>query len=125
MKKETDELLTDVLAEETQLREKTLELGLDQVRRVRRRRHTMRVAGAICLPILVLAAAIRVRDFSATKNPTPGAVAHVTEAEKTIPGTSIRVLNDEELLELFKGRPVALIGPAGHQQLIVFDEIPN
>jgi len=32
---------------------------------------------------------------------------------------------DAELLDLFKGHPVALVGRPGKQTLIVFDEKPN
>ena len=125
MKKEADELLADMLADENRLRETTLQRGLAEMHRVRKRRHTMRVTVAVCLPVLVLAATIYVRDLSTNRNSTHDTPLPITQIEKTIRGTSIRVLNDEELLDLFNGRPVALIGPAGHQQLILFDEVPN
>jgi hypothetical protein len=42
-----------------------------------------------------------------------------------IEGTPIRVIGDEELLGLFQGRPVALLGEAGHQRLVLLDEPVN
>ncbi len=44
------------------------------------------------------------------------------QVEEVIPGTSIRVLNDEQLLALFKDRPVALVGQPGNQRLLLLDE---
>jgi hypothetical protein len=120
---ERDELLADVLAEESQLRAETLERGLAEMRRVRRRRRTGR-AVAMCVPILLFAA-VCIRVFSTRPMPTDNAAPRLARTEETIPGTSIHVLNDEQLLELFKGRPIALIGPAGNQRLVVFDERAN
>lgn len=39
-----------------------------------------------------------------------------------VPGTHIRLVNDEELAALFPGRPLALIGPPGEQQLVFLDQ---
>jgi hypothetical protein len=36
--------------------------------------------------------------------------------------TGVRLLTDEQLLAMFPGRPVALIGPAGDQRLVFLDE---
>ena len=120
---ECNELLADVLAKETQLKSTTLDLGLAEMRRVRRRRRATR-AVITCVPILLLAA-ICIRQFSTRSISSGNAGLRGAQLEETIPGTSIRVVNDEQLLELFKGRPVALVGPAGHQRLIVFDEAAN
>jgi hypothetical protein len=121
---ERSDLLADVLAQESQFRTGTLELGLAEIRRAHRRRHAKRMAVALCVPTFLLAAVIYLREFLITKSiankPTQAA-----QTELTVPGTSIRVMNDEELLNLFKGRPVALIGPAGHQRLVFFDEMQN
>jgi hypothetical protein len=50
------------------------------------------------------------------------ATASPTDRPKTIEGTPIRVIGDEELLALFQGRPVALLGEPGHQRLVLLDE---
>jgi len=123
MKKQSDreELLTDILAEESQLRFTTLELGLAEMRRVHRRRRAVRICTAVCTPVFMLAAAVFVRDFQARRT----SVAPVVQVEEMIPGTSFRVMSDEQLLTLFKGRPVALVGPAGHQRLLLLDEAAN
>jgi hypothetical protein len=119
---ERNELLADVLAE-SQLKSTTLDLGLAEMRRVRRRRRAIR-AVTICMPIILLVA-VCIRQFSIKSALSDAAGERSPQLEETIPGTSIRVVNDEQLLQLFKGRPVALVGPAGHQQLIVFDEVAN
>ena len=44
------------------------------------------------------------------------------ESDKTIPGTSIRVVNDDELMAMFPNRPVALVGPPERRQFVLLDE---
>ena len=122
-KSDREELLADVLADETQLRATTLEFALHEMRCVRRRRRAARFGVMVCTPILVLAAALLVRNFQVGNS--TAAAPQVVEREETIPGTSIQVLSDEQLLALFKGRPVALVGPAGHQRLLLLDEAAN
>ena len=120
---EFDALLDDVLTEDKALRAASLEAGLAEMRRVHCRRRNARrllLAGA---PLLVAVALICRRNFSESEA-TNQLSAPVVEV-KTIPGTPIRVVNDEELLEIFKGRPVALIGTAGHQRLVLLDEAPD
>ena len=116
---EQDELLADVLADGTHFRATTLELGLAEMQRVRKRRRAARLGAVVCAPLLVLATAIFLREFLArhTNNPP-----RVVQVGKVIPGTSIRVLSDEELLAMFKDRPVALVGKPGNQRLLLLDE---
>jgi len=40
-----------------------------------------------------------------------------------IAGTTIRVLTDQELLGLFQGHPLALVGTPGKQKLIISDAV--
>ena len=119
---ERNELLADVLTGETSLRATTLELGLAEMQRLRKHRRAARVAVFVWAPLLLLAAALFFREFPKSANPPPSALVN---AEALIPGTSIEVLSDEQLLALFKGRPVALVGPAGHQRLLLLDEAAN
>ena len=42
-----------------------------------------------------------------------------------IAGTTIRVLTDKELLDLFIDQPAALVGTRGKQKLIIFDAVGN
>lgn len=123
---EQEELLADVLTEDEECRASTLEHGLVALRRVRSRRRVSRLAISVVLPVMMLATALVVRN-------RPEAPAQVTQqfdappapAVKTIAGTPIRVLSDEELLDLFKGHPVALAGKPGHQRLLFLDEEKN
>jgi len=78
-------------------------------------------------PLLMLAAlwiAPRFRDPPAPSPPlaTSPAAAPAPIA-KLIAGTPIRVINDEELLAVFQGRPIALLGEPGHQRLVLLDEM--
>ena len=121
---EHEELLADVLSENESWRAATLEQGLATLRRVRSRRRTVRLTMAFAAPLLVLAAVLvlqnrRVVSLQVAEQ-NEGQSAHVV---KTIEGTPIRVLNDEELLALFKDRPVALVGEPGNQRLILLDEL--
>jgi hypothetical protein len=50
-------------------------------------------------------------------------LAQSTQSEPpTVPGTSIRLLTDEELLSMFPGRAVALLGTGSQRQLVFLDE---
>lgn len=45
-----------------------------------------------------------------------------SETLETIPGTDIRVINDEELFALFPDRPLALVRKDGETSLVFLDE---
>jgi hypothetical protein len=47
------------------------------------------------------------------------------QTEHSVERSAVHLLTDAELLDLFKGHPVALVGRPGKQTLIVFDEEPN
>ena len=119
--RERERLLTEVLAGESDVREASLQAGLSALRRRRVRRSTAR-AVTLLVPLLLAAGLIGLRMNRSPENePRPARVS----MEETIPGTRIHVLTDEQLLDLFKGRPVALIGPPGNQQLLLLDQFPN
>jgi hypothetical protein len=122
MKKEADELLADVLAADVTWRAGTLDRGLAEMKRVRRARRRARVTAIVAGPLALVAGLLLFRESpkSVRRPPSP-----VVKAETVIPGTSIRVLDDDELLALFKGRPVALVGPADRQRLLLLDEAAN
>ena len=119
---EQEQLLCDVLAED-ELREATLQRALDEMGRVRRRRRIFRRA-VVCLPLILLIAIAVGRNFLEKKKSTR-AEPRIVRAEQQVPGTSIRIIDDGQLLELFNGRPVARVGPPGHQQLVLFEELIN
>ena len=123
---ERDELLRDVLAGPAldEFRNASLDDGLRLVRRTRQHRQAMRVAAYVALPLLIVVSALVVQNRQlpprlAVHQP-PAAPA---EPAQTIPGTAIAIISDEQLLDLFQGRPVALVGQPGDQRLVLLDEV--
>ena len=118
--KDYDRLLSDVL-EAGHLREATLQHGLRALRRKRGRQHAARLAGVtvsvLALALVVLWNRPHRQTVEHSHAPPPASTA-----VETIAGTDIRVLSDDELLAMFKGRPVALVGPPGRQQLLLFEQ---
>ena len=124
-----DELLSDDPLD--RLREATLEHGLLLVRRRRRVRRFARTSGWIGIVVaLALAIPALFRSQPAHDHATQptgfdaGATAQ-TAVEPPVESdeeTGVRFLTDDQLLALFPGRPVALIGPAGDQRLVFLDE---
>src|ERR1051325_4055845 len=119
-------LIDDLLSGEDDLREQTLNHGLVALRRKRVHRRAIR-AGAAVAALLVLLALIHVNrerpQAVARLNPPnfkPQTIAPPAPPA-VIAGTTIRVLTDQELLDLFQGHPVALVGTPGKQKLIIFD----
>jgi hypothetical protein len=119
---EDNELFAEVLAADERLRAAILEHGLAALRQTRMRRRAVRLMAGTTASLLILAGAwiaqhrreavLQLVHSTTTQPPVP----------KTIAGTPIRVLSDEELLDMFKGRPVALVGQPGHQRLVLLDE---
>jgi|ERR1043166_3297953 hypothetical protein len=128
MKKPTEheELLADVFADSQQCRTETLERGLGALRRARAIRRTARLMVSVAVPVVIVAVVLTTQHRRTRKlreaHQIAASPAHVV---KTIEGTPIRVISDEELLDLFKGRPVALAGKPGEQRLILLDEKRN
>jgi len=119
---EDNQLFADVLEADEQFRAATLDQGLAALRRTRARRRTVRLVAGTLLPLLVLAAMFTAQHWR-EKAPQFGRPELAQPAvAKTIEGTPIRIVSDEELLDIFKGRPVALVGQPGHQQLLLLDE---
>jgi hypothetical protein len=114
-------LLGDVLADESDLRNATLQAGCAALRRRKSQRLIMRITLMLILPLAAAVMITRPFDRTAKRDPRPIAAS----PQETVPGTNIRVLTDEQLLDMFKGRPVALVGPPGNQRLILFDETAN
>lgn len=119
---ENNELFAQVLAAEEGFRTATLEHGLAALRRTRRRRKTVRMTAGTVATLLVIAALFLAQRPRARVPPLVDAANTQPRVPKTIAGTSIRILSDEELLDVFKGRPVALVGQPGDQRLVLLDE---
>src|SRR5262245_53931153 len=123
---EEDQLLKELLAGEemSEFRHRSFDRGLEALRRTRRRRQVVRgVALAVCPLILALAfwilrpaPAPEVRVIAPPKPPAPTRAVAATR-----PAATIKRISDEELLGLFPGRSMALIGPPGHQELVFLD----
>jgi hypothetical protein len=115
-----DSLLHDLLQDGAgaAFREASLNTMLSAARRTRRQRKTLRLAG--CAAVLLLGAtAIWQRPNIPT---APTAIASHNSPVAADPARKpIRYIDDKELLSLFPNRPVALIGSAQGQQLILLD----
>ena len=116
---ESEELLNEVMSPD-ELRAATLERTLTAARRHRRVRRAAQ--GAIVVAALLIPATIALRE-RAPKNPA------ITEnnlqsapSTQTVPGTNIRIVSDEELLAMFPGRPVALVGPPQDRRFVFLDQ---
>ena len=130
----SDELLNDVLSSESleRFRADSLETALTVVRK-RRRRHRARQALLMVAVPLALAAYGFVSNFHPNQG-SPSSPANANQSasivENNAPSTAsptpgIEYISDDELLELFDDRPVALIGPSGDQQLVLLDEVDD
>jgi hypothetical protein len=117
---DNDPLLRELLQDgaDAAFREASLNVMLSAARRTRRQRKILRVAG--CAAVLLLGAAAiwqRPNIPPARDN----AVSYNSSVEADSARKPIRYIDDKELLSLFPNRPVALIGSAQGQRLIVFD----
>jgi len=125
-----DRLLTAVLTDEDSggFRETSLQTSLAALRNRNRRRRL--VQGMARASVLVIAVTWISRTVLSPTAPIPvttvvepvSASPHQSE-RATIPGTTIQMISDEELFALFPGRPLALIGPKGNQELVFLDEV--
>jgi hypothetical protein len=119
--REREKLLTEVLVNETDVRQATLQAGLSALRGRRVRRYTARVATFLIPSILAAGLIVSRMNRPFRNEPRPTRV----QMEETVPGTRIHVLTDEQLLDMFQGRPVALVGPPGNQRLLLLDQAAN
>lgn len=122
---ERDQLLNEILTGEevSGVRRASLERGLVAVRRARHRR-AVRAAVLMALPV-VLALAVVLRQRPVTQPALAPAAPSTAPAPTTVSparsATSVRLISDEELLAMFPGRSLALIGPPGQQHLVFLD----
>ena|SRR5688572_6419682 len=117
---EHEELLNEVLSSESsaELRTASLNYTLTAVRRQRRLRNAVRCASPVAA-LAVLAAILWYRQAPPIR---PVAFQPSVIGGPTVPGTSIRLVSDEELLAMFPDRPVALIGPPEERHFVFLDE---
>ena len=115
---ETDRLLKQVLATDAtdRLRSSSLEQGLTLIRRRRQVQTIVRACAVVCL-LLVPIAFLMTSHSSRTMAPAlvssvPAQPAHLPQIER---------ITDAELLALFPGQTIALVGAPGEQRLMVAD----
>jgi hypothetical protein len=118
-----DQLLNQVLGGDDlePLRRATFEGGLASLRRRRRRRRLAQVSAVACLVVFAGLVTVFRLDLPV---PTSGNTTHLAHASISAPGgpPALKIITDEELFALFPGRPMALVGKPGHQQLVFLDQ---
>jgi len=115
---EKSDLLHDLFQGDAALREKSLKAGLRAVHRTRNRRRGSRIAlagvAALLLAILVWVPESSQHDVRLQ--------SMVPLGKRTVEGTPIVLISDQELLDLFSDQPVALVTKSGGQELLFLDE---
>lgn len=127
----THNLLNELLSrpELEQLRATTLDRGLAILRQRRRQRHLIRSAAIVVVLLGMLAMGWMLlkpqtaSPLAARPPELPAARAMANSPPIAAPTSNVRMVSDQELLGLFSGRPVALIGPPGAQRLVLLDEL--
>jgi hypothetical protein len=114
------EFLDEVFSSESDFQGALLVSALKYGRLRKRRRHIVSAAAitASVFCLALLPAVFRHGQYSEPRQPAPHSA--VPEPQH-IPGTDIRVINDEELLDLFSGRPVAFVGEGNQRRFLVLD----
>ncbi len=103
----------------------------DQQRRRRSARHSVfstSVAVVALLGLLLGAGTVRKGNQIqvATADNTPSPTSLPTQAKSApVVRNGVRMLSDDELLDMFRGRRVALVGKPGQQQLVLLDQRPR
>jgi hypothetical protein len=129
-----NDLLKELLSnhELGDLRATTLDRGLYVLRCRRRFRRAARATGLVASVVFLAAVSLWFRfepqPFTHNKPLTHDIQSPTAKLATTaLPGVApelpaVRLLSDDELLGLFPGRPVALIGSPGKQQLVFLDQ---
>ncbi len=126
-RKDNHRLLLEVLtgAELDSLRERSLARGLAAARARRGRRRLLQAGIIGTLVLAAVSASVltwRARGPVPTSN-TPRAIAAARPVVEQATDR-VKIISDNELFALFPNRPLALIGPVGHQRLVFLDEAP-
>jgi hypothetical protein len=117
-------LLAELLADED-LRQSTLRGGLIAIRRRKVQRQSIRIAAVLSAIVLFILVSRNTQRTSTGVKEQHAALQSPAAAPELIPGTTVRVLKDQDLLDLFPDRAVALVGPPGKQRLILFEPVNN
>ncbi len=116
---EQDKLLEELLAgpELATLRRASLDNGLALLQR-HRRAWQIRTGLLACIPLVLLLVLLLHQPASQKGLFGSGSTSLIAQPKSS----SVKVITDAELLALFPGRPVALIGRPGQQQLVFLDQ---
>ena len=124
---EQDRLIGEILTETslTKFRQASLDHTLTQLRQRQRNKRAFHFCLLATVPILLVIAFWL--TISREANPSLTAISDVPYSDPSvvaIPATKsapVKPISKEELLALFPGRPLALIGAPGEQQLVFLD----
>ena len=123
-----DSLLRETLAGEelADLRRRSLEILVTAARRRAHLRRMMRAGLYAALPVLLAGAVLAHWHLGRKSPPTvatlPPASPAFSEPVRGGPASGVEFITDEQLFALFPGRPLALIGAPGRQQLVFLDQ---
>jgi hypothetical protein len=111
-----ERLLADLFSDATPagFRDASLERALAQARRARSHRR-------LALTLTALAALAASLPFLFKAHPPVSAPTLAATAKAPLAAAKVRIISDDELLNLFPGRAVALVGPSNHRKLVFLD----
>src|SRR2546423_14421059 len=112
-----DKLLNELLApdEALDLRRRSLEQGLNALRRDRSNRRALRTAALVCLPALLVAVIITGRPHVPAQAARLSARPPTFVSQPPTNNSQIKLISAEELFALFSGSSLAVVGKPGHQ----------
>jgi hypothetical protein len=111
-----DRLVSDLFSDPDALRASSLARGLTEIRRVRRRRQFTRLLAGTAL--LVLGTGWLTGKFTQKQNLV---LPKTVTADAMRPASGVKILTDDELLDQFPGRAVALVGGPDRRRLVFLD----
>jgi hypothetical protein len=117
-------LLDDLLDDAETLRASSLERGLAALRRKRRSRQMRPVLWSGAAALLAVALVWWPRDPDVKREVATVTVAEPLPVQSLATAqteTKIQIISEDELLEQFPERAVAIVGPEDHRQLVFLD----
>ncbi len=120
----SDSLLTEVFHGDDldTVRQATLKCGLAEVRRQRGRRRLVRIGGVAALLLAAAAVSIYTLDVLHRRADKLNQFSSAAGMPNPEPSKGVKIITDEQLFALFPGRPMALVGKPGQQQLVFLDQ---
>ncbi len=118
-------LLSELLggSEIDEFRQDTLQRGLIALRWRKRRRVGAQIAAVVGLPLALGIAVVLYNDQPLRSRSSPSLQAAATPNQPAAAlAPRLKTITDDELFALFPGRPMALVGKPGQQELIFLDQ---